>query len=101
MAAFFSSLKRLEVYHLRNLLEAEGIPCVVRNEALSQLAGEVPFTERALELWLKRGDDMGRARQVFRDFQHGPRQTGSWRCGCGELLEGQFTACWRCGAYRS
>lgn len=50
MPALYASLKRLEIYHLRNLLEADGIPCFVRNELLSQLAGEVPFTECQLEL---------------------------------------------------
>jgi len=24
-----------------------------------------------------------------------------WRCGCGERLGGQFTQCWKCGAYRN
>ncbi len=101
MPAFYASLKRLEVYHLRNLLEAEGIPCQMRNEALSQLAGEIPFTECLLELWLKCDDDRPRAEAVLKDFCNGPVQTGTWHCACNEILEGQFTACWRCGSLRS
>lgn len=100
MAALFASLKRLEVYHLRNLLEAEGIPCWVRNELLSQLAGEVPFTECQLELWLRRPQDQQRAEKVLRDFLSGVPLAPAWTCACGEWLEGQFTACWRCGADR-
>jgi hypothetical protein len=100
MPALFASLKRLEVYHLRNLLEAEGIPCFVRNELLSQLAGEVPFTECQLELWLRRPDDHPRAEAVLRDFLRGPPRGLPWRCACGEALEAQFTACWQCGRLR-
>ncbi len=49
MKVVFASLNALEIHHLRNLLEAEGIPCAVRNELLSRLAGEVPFTECAIQ----------------------------------------------------
>ena len=100
MPALFASLKRLEVYHLRNLLEAEGIPCFVRNELLSQLAGEVPFTECQLELWLRRPDDQQRAETVLRGFLLGPPRGQPWSCECGESLEAQFTACWQCGLVR-
>lgn len=100
MPAFYASLKRLEIYHLRNLLEAEGIPCAVHNEALSQLAGEIPFTACMLELWLKREDDRLRAEQVLEIFRNGPALAGNWRCTCNETLEGQFTACWKCGRPR-
>jgi hypothetical protein len=24
-----------------------------------------------------------------------------WKCQCGEILEGQFSACWHCGAERT
>ena len=100
MIAFYTSLNRIEVYHLRNLMEAEGIPCFVRNEALSQLAGEIPFIECSLQLWLRRGDDELRAKKVLWDFHHGPAHTEPWYCPCGEWLEGQFTVCWRCGMIR-
>ena len=100
MPAFFASLKRLEVYHLRNLLEAEGIPCYVRNDLLSQLAGEVPFVDCQPELWLRRPDDRERAERILQDFRRPPPQTSPWRCSCGETLEGQFSACWQCGTLR-
>jgi len=100
MPALYSSLKRLEVYHLRNLLEAEGIPCFMRNELLSQLAGEVPFTECQLELWLRRPEDLSRAEKILRDFLRGSPPGRAWSCACGEWLEGQFTACWQCGCAR-
>ena len=104
MAAFYASTNRIEVYHLRNLLEAAGIGYRLRNEALSQLAGEVPFPACSMEVWLLDEDDRRRADDVLQLHRCGPA-TGilsqpKWPCTCGEHLEPQFTACWRCGAAR-
>ena len=101
MRLLYSSLKLLEVHHLKNLLEAEGIRCQIRNELLSRLAGEVPFTECAPELWLLDERDLERARRVVSDFSLAAVARPPWQCpACGEALEGQFSACWRCGAAR-
>ena len=101
MQLLYSSLKLLEIHHLKNLLEAEGIRCQIRNELLSRLAGEIPFTECAPELWLLDGRDLARARQIVADFDRGPVTGPAWSCpSCGETLEGQFSACWHCGAPR-
>ncbi len=101
MQLLYSSLKLLEIHHLKNLLEAEGIRCQIRNELLSRLAGEIPFTECAPELWLLDERDLARARQIVTDFDRGPATGPAWLClNCGETLEGQFSACWHCGAPR-
>lgn len=97
----FVSLNLHEIHHLRNLLEAEGVPCQILNEGLSTLAGEVPFIECAMQLWLKDERDRARAEEVLRRFRFGlPPALPPWRCVCGEELEGQFSACWNCGAVR-
>jgi hypothetical protein len=98
----YSSLSLHEIYHIKNLLQAAGIPCTVRNEQLCALAGEVPFTECAAQLVLQREADREAALEVLRHWRSpGPRRP-AWRCErCGEQLEGQFTACWQCGAERS
>lgn len=101
MRLLYSSLKLLEVHHLKNLLEAEGIPCRIRNELLSRLAGEIPFTECAPELWLLDERDFEQARRIVIDFGRAAVTAPPWKCAnCGEALEGQFSACWRCGAPR-
>jgi hypothetical protein len=102
MQPLFSSLNLLEVHHLKNLLEAEGIRCHIKNELLSRLAGEIPFTECAPQLWLLDERDLERARRVVADFGRGAAAGPPWQCkNCGEALEGQFSACWHCGAPRS
>ena len=97
----YSSLNLHEIHHLKNLLETEGIRCHIRNELLSRLAGEIPFTECAPQLWLRDERDLERARQIVSDFGRGAAAAPNWQCpDCGETLEGQFSACWHCGALR-
>jgi len=101
MKLLYSSLKLLDVHHLKNLLEAEGIRCQIRNELLSRLAGEIPFTECAPELWLLDERDLAQARPIVTDFGRAAVAKPPWQCrNCGEALEGQFSACWHCGALR-
>jgi hypothetical protein len=101
MRLIYSSLKLHEVHHLKNLLEAEGIRCEIRNELLSRLAGEIPFTECAPELWLLDDRDLEQAQRIVSDFGRAALAHPPWRCpDCGEALEGQFSACWHCGAAR-
>jgi hypothetical protein len=100
MKRVFSTFNLQAAHHSRNLLEAEGIRAVVRNEILSSAMGELPPAECQIEVWVLREADAARAGEILRqpDRSAGP----AWKCAdCGETSEGQFTQCWRCGAYRS
>jgi len=93
----FSSWNLTVVHHYRNLLEAEGIRAVVKNQYLSSAMGDLPPTECQAEVWVLRDADLPRAERLLR----APRIEGSdWTCTCGEKLGPQFTQCWHCGAYR-
>lgn len=102
MTVFYASLKAHEIHHLKNLLQSAGIRCQLRNEGLSTLAGEVPFTECAMQIWLENESDRGHADSILREMtgRSAPATaTGrTWICaGCGEHIDAQFTACWNCG----
>lgn len=99
MKRVYSSWSLAAAHHARNLLEAEGIRSVVRNEILSSAMGELPPAECQAEVWVLREGDDARARKVL----HAPPVLDDpWSCAaCGEAGEGQFTQCWRCGAYRT
>jgi hypothetical protein len=87
------------ISHYKNILEAEGIACQIRNEHLNQIFGEMPFTEVWPELWILNDLDYDRARQLLDEaiVEESPRR--SWRCRkCREENEGQFAACWNCGS---
>jgi Putative prokaryotic signal transducing protein len=89
----------IEIAHLRNLLETEGIACQIRNERLAGVAGEIPFVECWPELWVQRPGEALRARALIDIALRPAPAPEPWNCpGCGERIEGQFTSCWNCGA---
>ncbi len=101
MRPLLTSLNLLEIHHLKNVLEAEGIRCWVKNELLSRLAGEIPFVDCALELHLLREVDRPRAETLLEAWRRPPPPAPAWTCpACREWLEGQFDTCWKCGAHR-
>jgi len=87
------------INHYKNLLQAEGIACDIRNEHLGSILGEMPFPEVWPQLWVKNDLDYDRALQLINEDAAAENPAASWRCKrCGEDNEGQFAACWNCGA---
>ena len=82
---------------LKSILEEADIPCLIRNEYLSP--GEAPFISP--ELWILNDEDYPRAKEIVDAWQNAKIENhGPWVCRCGETIEGQFTACWKCGRER-
>ena len=96
MKRVFSTHNLQLAHHKKNLLEAAGIRAVVKNEILSSAMGELPPAETQPEVWVLNDHDAPRAEQLLIAPPTGP----DWTCSCGEKLGGQFTQCWKCGAYR-
>lgn len=87
------------ISHYRNLLESEGIPALIKNEYLGSIMGEMPFQHAWPELWVKNDLDYDRALQLIDETLTDESPAESWRCKkCGSENEGQFGACWNCGA---
>ena len=86
----------------RELLQREGIECLVRNEQLFAALGEIPFTECYPELWIIDAEVYPRAISLLRQWMDSDSEDCSaWICpGCREESEGQFNACWNCGGLR-
>jgi hypothetical protein len=93
----FSSWNLTVVHHYRNVLEAEGIRALVKNQYLSSAMGDLPPAECQAELWVLREADAPRAERLLHG---GPAPGPDWTCACGERLAPQFTQCWRCGSDR-
>lgn len=82
---------------LREMLEQEGIPCVVRNRALSMTAGEVPPIETWPSLWVVDDAQVPQAQQLIAAVMNDEGAGEPWTCPqCGEEVDGHFAACWRC-----
>lgn len=102
MKKVYSSDSFFLVGHLRELLENHHIRCIAKNEFLLGAAGELPPMECWPELWIAEHFQYEKARELIEEFLAGNSEdAGEWCClACGERLEGQFTACWSCGAER-
>jgi hypothetical protein len=102
MKRIYSSDNPLIVGYLKQVLEANHIPCLTRNEYLQGGAGELPPIECWPELWIMEDFQEEKARAlVAATLAPDPDAGAGWHCpGCGEPLEGQFTACWYCGTER-
>ena len=98
MKKLTSASSTITIHHYRNLLEAEGIPCEIRNEHLGSVLGEIPFVETWPQLWVVNDLDYDRAKQLISSQSIDESPASAWRCkSCGEENEGQFAACWNCG----
>jgi hypothetical protein len=101
MKRVYTAESLVQVVHVRNVLQAEGIRTELRNERLGGAVGEIPFLEAWPELWVAELD-FDRAQELI-DLElhsHGIEEP-EWTCpGCGERVEGQFNECWQCGRAR-
>jgi len=87
---------------LKSMLEEIPITCIVRNESLSIGKGDIPATECIPELWILEDKDYSKARTTVDEWMRSNSEShASWLCPqCNEMMEGQFTSCWKCGNER-
>ena len=80
-----------------DLLRQGGFDVSVQRAYASSIAGEIPPDQALPEVWIADDDQLDAARALLHELRHPPFQR--WVCkGCGELIEGAFTQCWKCGA---
>jgi hypothetical protein len=98
----FTLADRAQAGLLKELLEREGIACLIRNDHLFAALGDIPFLECFPELWVVDDEVWPRARLLLDNWlKDGEDDAGSWSCpDCEEILEGQFGSCWKCGKER-
>jgi len=92
------------VDHLKHVLDTEGIAAIVHNRFLSSAAGRLPPTECWTELWILHDAQLSAARQILQRAFDDEDSAGAetWDCPrCGERLEPQFEACWKCSTLRT
>ena len=90
------------VANVQNVLEANGIPCLLRNEFLNAGFGELPANECWPEVWVTDDRDAERARNLIAEaIETSASPAAPWRCRrCGEEVDAVFAQCWNCDAER-
>jgi hypothetical protein len=80
-----------------HVLREDGIDATVQREFLAAAAGELPPDQCLPEIWVIDDRQFDRASHLLGLLRDQPQRR--WHCpSCGELVEGGFEACWRCGA---
>lgn len=100
MIKVFVAQHPTEAHLLQGVLESEGIESEVRRETLFGVRGEIPLWEALPEIWVLNDDQAGKARELIQNRSTAANATSeSWLCSnCGETVEPQFTACWKCNS---
>jgi len=100
MQRLYQAADRIEAQLLRDLLERHQIEAQVFGDYLTGAAGELP-ADIYPSLWVIDERDLARAQALLQDWlaeNQARAAAQSWVCrGCGELVEGSFDLCWRCG----
>jgi hypothetical protein len=97
MKRVFRAASLLQVAHARNVLIAAGIDSELRNQYLAGALGDLPMLETWPQLWVEDSLEPA-ALRALKTAATAPAGA-TWICpDCGEVLEPQFTSCWRCGA---
>ena len=97
MKRVFRAASLIEVAHARNVLLAAGIHSELRNQYLAGALGDLPMMETWPQLFVEDLDERPAERALARAAATVPGTPHTCR-DCGELIEPQFTHCWRCGA---
>lgn len=94
-----------EVGLCESILQSNGIETTIKNQNVSSLAGDIPFTSAYPELWILDDSRYDEAISLLLEFRRGAQEssaTDDWICqNCGESVPGTFHSCWKCEAARS
>lgn len=97
MRMIYTHENRFLVANARNLVEAEGIAVLVKNEFASGGLGELAPMDTWMELWVHNDEEYDRACSIIATALSDEGKT-PWDCpGCSETNDPAFEICWNCG----
>jgi len=104
MIRVYSAQTIASASNVKNVLEANGIPCVIRNEFLTWAFRGLPPIDFWPEVWVTDDRDAERAQRIITEAEATETSVTAgepWRCSrCGEEVDAVFSECWNCGAER-
>ena len=111
MQPVYTARDEMDAGFVRGLLEQEGIRAIVQGQALGEVWGTLPLTDKSLPTVWVEDADVEKARPIVEAYRRtdeensddavAERPRTTWTCpNCGEHVEAQFTQCWKCGHNR-
>lgn len=99
MKKVYSHHDRFMVWQMKQWLEAEGIPCFIKNEFAIGAVGELSPFDVLPEVWVTDDEWLPRALKFIDEFEHQSSTSVNWFCQqCKETNDASFELCWQCGA---
>ena len=97
MKKLYTHENRMIIFNLKNVLESEGIHCVVMNEYASSGAGDLATFDTWPEVWIEDITQFERADSILQEITSN-KDNSDWFCrGCQEKNDAAFKLCWNCG----
>lgn len=97
MNLIYKHENKLLLHSAKNLLELNGIECLIKNEHSASGGGNLGITNAAAELWVLREDDAEQAMSIIAKEIENSDSKPAWVCKqCGEENDGSFELCWSC-----
>jgi len=97
MKQVFTAENRLNVYHIKNLLETKGIESIVKNDGLTSVIGDIPTVTAWPEVWITDPGMEAYAKEIIEHSKNSEVAGDEWVCdNCGEKHSAQFLDCWNC-----
>ncbi|MDP6097076.1 MAG: DUF2007 domain-containing protein [Gammaproteobacteria bacterium] len=97
MNIVFEHENKAILHSAKNLLELNGIECLIKNEHSATAGGNLGITNTAAELWILNAADAEMASSIIdKEILNAPSKP-SWTCQqCNEENDGSFEVCWKC-----
>lgn len=104
----FTYMNPIEVYRdrdyakvgmLEGILQAEGIPTILRNRNAVSMTTEIPIPVMFPNICILHIDDLERAKEIIHAYTQQPDTIvgNDWACpACGQDNGGNFSECWSC-----
>ncbi len=97
MKMVFTSEDIVYLHHLKNILEAKDIDCIIKNDRLASISGEIPMGVCWPELWVLNAIHEEWAKELIKESKNNSITEENWVCdNCGEEHSSRFTDCWNC-----
>ena len=96
MRLIYTNENRLLVANAKNILEAEGIELILKNQFASGAMGEISPFDSWPELWVVHDSDYDRSVFIIENALS-DKHSLEWVCNeCKESNDASFDFCWRC-----
>lgn len=99
MKTVYSASNLSIVSIFQNILEGYGVDCLIKNEFLHSVIGDILPIESWPQLCVD-DDDCEEAKRIV-DGAHSKKNLSVLKWfSCSEVIDGQFSECWNCGNNR-